>query len=176
MSHDAASLAPLAAIIRRALSVTLLGAVLLALPVLVTECEASGSPPRGERRNAEPASPPAEATQAGPLRIDVNTASAAELEQVKGIGPRTAQRIIEARETGGRFRDAEDLRKRVTGIGPAKVKSMSAGGLNIPVAQGSVSPGDSARPRPEMIVGQPPGKREARRGSLTSLPPPGSPR
>jgi competence ComEA-like helix-hairpin-helix protein len=176
MSHDTASKATFAASFQRALSLCLIGTALLALPVMVTECEADDSSPRKERRPAGPPSSGAMPAPAGPLRVDVNAASAAELEQVKGIGPRTAQRIVEAREAGGRFRDAEDLRNRVTGIGPARIKTMSAAGLSIPVAHGSISPGDGARPRVEMIVGQPPGKREARRSSVTTLPPPGSPR
>src|SRR5436190_1199070 len=48
-------------------------------------------------------------------RLDVNTASEAELENVPGIGPSTAQRIIEARP----FKSADDL-QRVKGIGAGK--------------------------------------------------------
>jgi len=48
-------------------------------------------------------------------KLDVNTASLAELENVPGIGPSIAERIIEARP----FKSADDL-QRVKGIGAGK--------------------------------------------------------
>ncbi len=51
----------------------------------------------------------------GPL--DPNTASAAELEALPGIGPVLAQRIVEHRRAHGRFERLEDLLE-VEGIGP----------------------------------------------------------
>lgn len=53
-----------------------------------------------------------------PAMIDVNVASAAELEGLPGIGPVTAAQIVVEREDRGPFRDVEDL-QRVRGIGPA---------------------------------------------------------
>lgn len=47
--------------------------------------------------------------------INLNTASAAELEALPGIGPVTAQRIVEHRRLHGRFLRVEDL-SRVKGI------------------------------------------------------------
>lgn len=49
--------------------------------------------------------------------VDVNTADAAELERLPGVGPALAKRMVEERERGGPFRSAEDL-QRVRGIGP----------------------------------------------------------
>ena len=54
-----------------------------------------------------------------PGLVNINTASAAELETLPGVGPATAQAIIEDRETNGPFLTPEDL-MRVTGIGPKK--------------------------------------------------------
>lgn len=57
----------------------------------------------------------------GPTRpVNVNTASAQELEALPGIGPKLAQRIVEYRTQHGLFACPEDLEK-VDGIGPATV-------------------------------------------------------
>lgn len=50
------------------------------------------------------------------LRIDVNSADAATLQMLSGVGPALAEGIIEERERR-RFSDVEDL-QRVRGIGP----------------------------------------------------------
>jgi competence protein ComEA len=49
--------------------------------------------------------------------IDINVASAAELESLPGIGPTTAQKIIDYREQNGPFLSIEDI-INVPGIGP----------------------------------------------------------
>lgn len=50
--------------------------------------------------------------------IDINSASAAELDELDGIGQAIAERIIEYRSANGPFKAPEDLRN-VKGIGPA---------------------------------------------------------
>ncbi|MBL9031418.1 MAG: helix-hairpin-helix domain-containing protein [Phycisphaerae bacterium] len=64
-----------------------------------------------------PASPASETPARTDPRVDLNTATAAELELLPGIGPALAKRIIDYRAAAGRFRSVEDL-DNVSGIGP----------------------------------------------------------
>lgn len=57
--------------------------------------------------------------------VNINTASAEELEQLPGIGPSTAQMIVSDRMANGSFKSPDDL-KRVTGIGDKKFETISA--------------------------------------------------
>ena len=57
--------------------------------------------------------------------ININTATAEELEQLPGIGPSTAQKIVSDRMANGSFKSPDDL-KRVTGIGDKKFETISA--------------------------------------------------
>lgn len=51
--------------------------------------------------------------------VNINQATAAELDSLPGVGPATAQKIVDDRETNGPFSTPEDL-MRVPGIGPKK--------------------------------------------------------
>lgn len=55
--------------------------------------------------------------------ININLASAIELEQLPGVGPATAKAIVSYREKNGAFLRVEDLLK-VRGIGPAKLSEI----------------------------------------------------
>jgi competence protein ComEA len=63
--------------------------------------------------------------------INVNTATQSELEGIRGIGPSKAKTIIAERLDGGHFQDANDLQKRVRGIGMKSVEKMVDNGLSI---------------------------------------------
>jgi competence protein ComEA len=63
--------------------------------------------------------------------VNVNTATQSELESIKGIGPSKAKTIIAERLDGGNFQDANDLQKRVRGIGMKSVEKMVDNGLTI---------------------------------------------
>ena len=55
--------------------------------------------------------------------IDINSATAQDLERLPGIGPVLALRIIADREEHGLFGTVDDL-DRVSGIGPKKLEEL----------------------------------------------------
>lgn len=55
--------------------------------------------------------------------VDLNSATAAELETLPGVGPATAAAIVDERDSGGPFAAVDDL-ERVRGIGPAKLEAL----------------------------------------------------
>jgi len=55
--------------------------------------------------------------------VNINTATQTELETLSGIGPSTASKIIEYRNSNGSFNSVEDI-KNVSGIGDAKYENI----------------------------------------------------
>ncbi len=107
--------------------------------------------------------------------VDANAATQAQLESVRGIGPKTAQIIIEERVRGGKYESFDDLSERVKGIGPKKAATLQAAGLTVGAAGGGsaitagVAPlvstggaksqaGSSALPGKNKSVGKPAGR------------------
>ncbi len=70
---------------------------------------------------------PAGATGADPSgaggQVDLNSASLAELDTLPGVGPVTAERIVDFRERNGRFTTVDQLRE-IEGIGPARFATL----------------------------------------------------
>jgi len=58
-------------------------------------------------------------------KVNINTASSAELQTLNGVGPVTAEKIIEYRESSGRFSRIEDI-KKVSGIGDKTYEKLKA--------------------------------------------------
>jgi competence protein ComEA len=63
--------------------------------------------------------------------VDVNKATAAELDAVKGIGPSTSKTIVDERKKHGDFKSWEDFISRTKGIGETKASSLSKEGLTV---------------------------------------------
>ena len=62
--------------------------------------------------------------------VDVNKATAAELDGIKGIGPGISTKIVDERKKGD-FKDWPDLIKRVKGVGDKNATKFSAQGLTV---------------------------------------------
>jgi competence protein ComEA len=106
---------------------------------------------KGRRRNSSRAprqSPPVR--EAPPAdRVDLDVASAGEIEQLPGIGPSLARRIVKDREATGAFGCLAAL-DRVKGVGPALLSRLdslvtfSAAGVT-PCASPARPPGELPR-------------------------------
>ncbi len=62
--------------------------------------------------------------------LEINTASQAELESLKGVGTVLSAKLIKARSVQA-FTDWSDLMKRVPGVRAATAARLSAGGLTV---------------------------------------------
>jgi competence ComEA-like helix-hairpin-helix protein len=100
-----------------------------------------------ESGNNAPVRTRSPATPASLRPIDINTASAAALQQLPRIGPAMAARIVEHRETFGPFRRVEDL-GAVRGIGPATLERLR------PLVVVRPAPGAEAEPAETISIPQ----------------------
>jgi competence protein ComEA len=74
--------------------------------------------------------------------VDVNKATAAELDGIKGIGPSISAKILDERKKGN-FKDWNDLVERVKGIGEGNAAKFSTEGLTV---NGTAFKGAAAAP------------------------------
>src|SRR5215212_12097936 len=63
--------------------------------------------------------------------VDVNKATQADLESIKGIGPVISTKILDERKKGGPFKDWDDVITRVKGIGEGNAAKFSGDGLTV---------------------------------------------
>ena len=87
----------------------------------LTDAELAGRPAQSP---APAAGSPARSAEVQPP-LNINTASAADLQRLPGIGPALAERIIQHRTEHGRIQDLADL-DRVRGIGPAMLARLAS--------------------------------------------------
>ncbi|MFC4277738.1 ComEA family DNA-binding protein [Achromobacter aloeverae] len=102
--------------------------------------------------------------------LDVNTATAEQLQTLRGVGPKTAAVIVRERQRGGNFQSLEDLSDRVRGIGAKKARALQDAGLSIGGGTGSAGAGkpDASSGVNAAGQGKPagrPGRQGSRRGS-----------
>jgi competence protein ComEA len=76
--------------------------------------------------------------------LDLNTATAEQLTDLRGVGPRTAQIIVQERNRAGPFESLEDLSDRVRGIGLKRLQALQAAGLRVSEA-GRITGGMSTK-------------------------------
>lgn len=91
----------------------------LNLAALVADGERVYVPRRGEVVATQAPAGAETGEGAGPI-INLNSATAEQLEELPGIGPSTARAIVEHRNTHGPFREVDEL-LQVRGIGDAKL-------------------------------------------------------
>ena len=78
--------------------------------------------------------------------VEVNKASQAELETIKGVGPAMSTKILEARKAGA-FKDWPDLAERVKGIGSGNSAKFSGEGLTVNGAAFATAASSGTAPR-----------------------------
>ncbi|MEY4295253.1 MAG: hypothetical protein RLY82_941 [Pseudomonadota bacterium] len=95
--------------------------------------------------------------------VDVNKATAAELDGIKGIGPAISAKILDERKKGN-FKDWSDFIARVKGIGEGNAPKFSDAGLTV---GGAAYKGASAAPTAAKKDDKPAVKAEAKPDAKT---------
>src|SRR5262245_24642650 len=84
-------------------------------------------------------------TKKPPLHpINLSTATSTQLQEVPGIGPATADKILKMRKSYGPFKSVDDLRA-IKGIGPKRLEKMRKY-LTVAKPDSNSTPGTSSHP------------------------------
>lgn len=101
------------------------GPVALAMPVgeAAGDAPADSTPAQIAEAAVETAAAPRRSGKAPPVRTNINTATAEQLQRLPRIGPAIAGRIVEHRRTHGPFRSPEQITE-VRGIGEKTLEKL----------------------------------------------------
>ena len=80
-------------------------------------------PTKGEESASQQAGSGVASSTSKERKVNLNKASLEELKQVKGLGGKRAQDIIDHRETNGKFKSVDEL-KKVSGIGAKTIEKL----------------------------------------------------
>jgi competence ComEA-like helix-hairpin-helix protein len=101
--------------------------------------------------------------------VNLNTANSEQLQEVPGIGPATAEKILQARKSYGSFKSVDDL-EAIKGIGPKRLDKMRKY-LTVAQVPSGQKPATQAAASPK---GSPPKKNEAPMPDAKQQTPPAS--
>jgi competence ComEA-like helix-hairpin-helix protein len=114
------------------------------LLLLAAFCALAGSLPAKKKPPAAP--------------VNLNTATSEELQLVPGIGPVTAEKVLQMRKSYGAFKSVDDL-SAIRGIGPKRLEKMRkyrTVGKATSATKPANTPKPATPPKPSTVPADPP--------------------